>query len=334
MIDGMSDIWFPSKQVAGPHGFITDTIQNDFEDQAKLYPGEVNYLQLSPGAFLGRMLSVFLGDIKIHVEYCSQSVEKEIRLPSSEFAFVVVLDDSSPELAYGGVTTSKDWVYVLPPNGECLTFSPPDCTVLVVKIKRDVLLKNPVMLPEMAEWFGRLNKRGEFIHSQWLADRLRADGLSALEGATASSGPERGDTIGRAVELSFVSAFTMQWLARGFLATFRSTPALERFQLARRLITGDLEEFDGTTKSSIIDFGSKRSIELAFSEKVKMGPLAYSRLVRLHNARRKLLDKALADNSIGDIAADEGFWDWSRFSAYYHRQFGELPSETRNRLIA
>ncbi|WP_422041773.1 helix-turn-helix domain-containing protein [Roseibium sp.] len=60
-----------------------------------------------------------------------------------------------------------------------------------------------------------------------------------------------------------------------------------------------------------------------------MGPLSYARLVRLHNARQKLRDGKFDRESIGNIAAQEGFWEWSRFTSYYGKHFGELPSQTR-----
>ena len=89
----------------------------------------------------------------------------------------------------------------------------------------------------------------------------------------------------------------------------------------------------GRIKSGALrELGSQRSLEKAFSDFAFMGPLAYLRVARLHNARRKLLDPGRTDQSIGDIAAEEGFWDWSRFTSYYRRQFGELPSRTRERV--
>ncbi|MCB1452789.1 MAG: helix-turn-helix transcriptional regulator, partial [Rhizobiaceae bacterium] len=74
---------------------------------------------------------------------------------------------------------------------------------------------------------------------------------------------------------------------------------------------------------------SKRTVEQAFSSNVSVGPLTYSRILRLHQVRRKLMDPSMATLSIGDIAAEHGFWDWSRFSQHYRRQFGSLPSAAR-----
>lgn len=54
------------------------------------------------------------------------------------------------------------------------------------------------------------------------------------------------------------------------------------------------------------------------------------RAARLHGVRRELREVRLAGQqpSIGDVAARWGFWHWSRFTADYRRQFGELPSVT------
>ncbi|SMC72033.1 helix-turn-helix domain-containing protein [Rhizobium sp. RU36D] len=54
------------------------------------------------------------------------------------------------------------------------------------------------------------------------------------------------------------------------------------------------------------------------------------RAARLHGVRSELRDARLSGRqvSIGDVAARWGFWHWSRFTADYRRQFGELPSVT------
>lgn len=58
--------------------------------------------------------------------------------------------------------------------------------------------------------------------------------------------------------------------------------------------------------------------------------MAYLRSIRLNEARRRLLSPESADRSIGDIAAEFGFWHPSRFASYYRDQFGETPSRKRS----
>ncbi|MEH0069273.1 helix-turn-helix domain-containing protein [Pannonibacter sp. Pt2-lr] len=52
--------------------------------------------------------------------------------------------------------------------------------------------------------------------------------------------------------------------------------------------------------------------------------------VRLGKVREALVAarKEARRETIGDIAARQGFWHWSHFSRDYKAQFGELPSET------
>ena len=75
-----------------------------------------------------------------------------------------------------------------------------------------------------------------------------------------------------------------------------------------------------------------RSIQSTFAVQGTPNPSQYLRAVKLNRVRRDLLDGRRNGESIGDIAARHGFWNWSRFSQYYRRQFGELPSQTKARL--
>ncbi|MCB9288986.1 MAG: response regulator [Lewinellaceae bacterium] len=59
-----------------------------------------------------------------------------------------------------------------------------------------------------------------------------------------------------------------------------------------------------------------------------MSPSDYLRLYRLREARQLLLQ---TDEKVGDIAAKTGFRDPSYFTKAYTSEFGETPSETRNK---
>jgi AraC family ethanolamine operon transcriptional activator len=74
-----------------------------------------------------------------------------------------------------------------------------------------------------------------------------------------------------------------------------------------------------------------RTLRLITHEYVGIGPTQYLRLHRLNRARRAL---ALADPrlaSVGDIAAQYGFWESGRFAAVYRATFGEAPTDTLRR---
>jgi len=76
---------------------------------------------------------------------------------------------------------------------------------------------------------------------------------------------------------------------------------------------------------------SYRTLNYAFVERFGVAPKQYLQVVRLDGARKDL--RRLGSRSaIADIANHWGFWHMGQFAADYRRQFGELPSETRNRV--
>ncbi|RYH28478.1 MAG: AraC family transcriptional regulator, partial [Alcaligenaceae bacterium] len=56
-----------------------------------------------------------------------------------------------------------------------------------------------------------------------------------------------------------------------------------------------------------------------------VGPIAWLREIRLQAARDLL--EAGADRSVADVAWECGFGHAGRFSGYYQKRFGRLPSE-------
>ena len=64
-----------------------------------------------------------------------------------------------------------------------------------------------------------------------------------------------------------------------------------------------------------------------------LSPKSYMKVRRLTAVHESLLQ---SDNSerISDIANRWGFWHMGSFAADYRRQFGELPSMTRERVLA
>ena len=72
-------------------------------------------------------------------------------------------------------------------------------------------------------------------------------------------------------------------------------------------------------------------LERLFRTELQMTPTAYIRARRLAAVRSELLDGDPMQRRVCDVAMDYGFNHLGRFSAWYRRQFGELPSETLTR---
>lgn len=189
----------------------------------------------------------------------------------------------------------------------------------------------PDFLPEITDWLKGAREHGEFLKTKVFADRLREVGRVALEASQLPGNLKRRQAFGDNLLVSLVTGLMFEWLSKQTFSTYQKPRALELFQAARPALLEHEGDAEPLNSCQLERLGSRRSIEKAFGKLLNMGPAKYSRIVRLNNSRRKLRDKNYADASIGDIAAQEGFWDWSRFTSYYRKQFDELPSETRSR---
>lgn len=77
---------------------------------------------------------------------------------------------------------------------------------------------------------------------------------------------------------------------------------------------------------------SARGLYYAFERNLDCTPYAYFRACHLVRARLAILRDTERRHSIAWHASSHGFQHMSRFAAYYREHFGELPSETFQRL--
>jgi len=327
--------WFAPSEKFKTNTIIENLDFDDFLAHADFlaHTGQkFEYRQLGQGPYEGRLLYAPVGNVSIQIEYANQSLEKMVDVKSDSFTFVMSGEKTLLQGAVSANDGTSDWIQVFSPNAEHVAITPSDCTLTVVRIRSDILLGHSSLLPEVADWFASLGRQPVLIQSTWHANRLRSDLLVSIETLFSKSALNHRILLDDTLALSIVFVFNQLWILRRSFTSTEISPARERFLSTRKLLLETDEEFSRLSQSMTKHFGSRRLIEQAFSDQVKMGPLAYARIVRLHNARRKLRDADLKYQSIGDIAAEEGFWDWSRFATYYRRQFGELPSETRLKL--
>tara|TARA_R110002074_G_scaffold109131_6_gene235393 strand:- start:170 stop:1126 length:957 start_codon:yes stop_codon:yes gene_type:complete len=85
------------------------------------------------------------------------------------------------------------------------------------------------------------------------------------------------------------------------------------------------------TMSKLCEVGcvSQRTLQYSFESILCISPIQFLRISRLNRVRRML--RADDAQSVSDIAAFNGFYHHSQFSASYKQLFGECPSETLNR---
>lgn len=88
------------------------------------------------------------------------------------------------------------------------------------------------------------------------------------------------------------------------------------------------------TMATLCEVGcvSRRTLQYSFETILGISPMQFLRISRLNRVRRML--SAGGAKSVSDIAAFNGFYHHSQFSADYKQLFGECPSETLNRFSA
>ncbi|MBE1282578.1 MAG: helix-turn-helix domain-containing protein [Rhodobacteraceae bacterium] len=308
---------------------MLDQLYDNFDQQSEQLSGhDQSYTQLSPGAFRGRFLSAFLGpQIALHMEICNQAMEQEVGGSAGHFSLGVVLNDGPPFLLNGQTMGPGD-VLVLPPGGALHMVSPAGGAILAVSIDTSALLTHPGLAAPVADWLAGLHCAAGLLSAPSLAARLREDAASALESA---KGTElEAEVLGHALLSGIVSKLSLDWRPAIHAQTQFSPASFGRFNHFRSQINAAIPDLE---RPSQID-APRRSVEHAFARHLSVGPLTYLRILRLHSVKRRLLDPTKAHLTIGDIAAENGFWDWSRFSNQYRKHFGELPSVTRKRLTS
>lgn len=76
---------------------------------------------------------------------------------------------------------------------------------------------------------------------------------------------------------------------------------------------------------------SVRSVQEGFVRDLGRTPMTYLQEVRLEHTREELLAADHRETAVQDVARRWGFGHMGRFSAAYHRAFGEFPRETLRR---
>ena len=102
----------------------------------------------------------------------------------------------------------------------------------------------------------------------------------------------------------------------------RSSVALAMSHLGRDLSVSDLARQSGIPE---------RTLRTAFLNWYGVPPLDYLRVLRLNDARQRLLASTPDETTVTRVAFGLGFWDLGRFAGAYRRLYGERPSETLRR---
>lgn len=326
----LSNVCMPNYLLSANPGLIWDAHYNDFDEQAQRLVGhDQSYLQLTSGTFEGRFLSCTLGpDVAIHIEHCNQALEQQVSGHSTALSIGVAIQGRQNFLANGEALSCDDILFI-PPGSDLHLLSPLNGAILAITVQDSCLATHARLSEPLLAY---LNEAPEvrILRNPQLARRVREDAVQAIEGCNRSDCTQHEATrIGHALLMGLFAKLSIDFCALPGGDPGQIRQSYDRFMACRDTILKDWEQvhdLDALTDQTGI---KRRSLQQAFTSHVSAGPLTYHRIIRLHLVRRALLDVASHDQSIGDIAARFGFWNWSQFTQHYRSHFGEVPSQTR-----
>jgi len=308
------------------HGsWISDGRFYDIDAQAAQYHGyEQQYQQLSRGPFEGRCrLFTFADELIINLESANREIAASAATPQDRYG-ACFLADASPPCSLNATEFSQNHIVLTPERKSVEGRMAEGLSVYCMDVSNS-------LFPDDGH---NMKATGVLEHP---AGTRRLRELVQAGIATFSTLQTPADYP--AAVCSFKSSVAdLLWQIAALprmesISTRRYTTAraLSVFRRAREYIHHHLA--DGVSIATLCkDTGvSRRSLESVFQSVVSVSPASYVRALQLNRVRRDLLSQLHGDVSIGVIAARHGIWHWSRFSNYYRRMFGELPSETRLR---
>ena len=303
---------------------------DDFDAQSEQLDGyRQEYVKLSSGPFRGRLVSAFLGrGVSVHYETVNCAMYQRVGCPEGLIEIGVSL--GRPPVAVNGIELRCNDVVVARPGSQMELDVPPEGAEFLVLAVELPLLETLDCMDAGLELLDPHGRTTSVARAACLASAIKTGGKAMLQTCARALATWRPHDAGRALAAETVAALELD-TSLGTAHVKTSAKRSAAVLAAARDALSVMEEFDYATLSAATG-GSPRSIQLAFAERIHTTPLRYFRAIRLQRARKALLAGA-GDRSatIGDIAAAHGFWNWSRFTQLYRRQFGEAPSETRAR---
>jgi AraC family ethanolamine operon transcriptional activator len=233
---------------------------------------------------------------------------------------------------FGGDLTDSD-IALFRPGGDFESVSPPNFGCLAISID-ETLLEETFESLEFRR--GSCNAASEMALikvAPSILQRLRYSVTRVLD--------QLEENPGSLAQSELTDEFTFQ-LAIDLTLAIRSAetaprpPSTRARDLALRRAVAIIEDHADepiTVRQLCEDVGvGWTTLVHAFREHFGVTPKVYLRTIRLNGARRELLGGE-SGASIVDVANRWSFWHMGQFAGDYRRLFGELPSETKARIL-
>ena len=286
-----------------------------------------DYRQVEAGIMTSQISGRVFGRINVFREKVSHKIECFACSP--EHFFSIVISMTQDQLSINGHCVSKDILLLIPPKTDLEISAIGGSDAVTIQLSADTLSE-----------YLRVVCRGHSL--------VEESGISAFRMEENSIGQLRRmlNKVTRQTLQINTYAATESELST-MLSSLLVGPASKKIaddpygRLAKHRIMTRAKEFIAEHSNEQIKVTdlckhcgvSLSTLERSFRRGMDISPKEYILAVRLHNARRMLLDPEYQDLSIADIAMHCGFMHMGRFPQHYRNYFGSLPSDNRHSSI-
>lgn len=327
---GQPSMTFDSDHSGGGCIFKHVITRDSDEHAAALQAWDQTYNQLSPGAFMGALQQIWLGNIHVFRETTNRAVTQS-GLPTRDCFVIGVPLRMSDTALFGNQIVIPDSFFMFRATDGFSLRTPEFFDVIGIAIPE----------PDMAAALGsRLEGEMRILLSgapmvfmppkPALAEFRRC--LVSLFDPDCLQPPNRladatywrglsDSVVGHLVNL-LQTALRAPPPTPSFPGRCRVVEQAVAFALARGAEPVTVSELCAKTRVS------RRMLNYCFQDVLNTNPVHYLKAIRLNGVRRDLRQADPVPGVIRDVAGRWGFWHFSRFASEYRSLFGELPSDT------
>ena len=310
---------------------FTKRTTRDVDDHAAaLSAWSQRYEQISAGPFTGNTEELRVGPVQLFHEKANQAVFQSgvSRAGTQTIGLVQSVSDASWFCGHG---IEGDRIIAVSSDFEFDLIAGAGASIVGISI-------DTAHLRALADCIGGRDDEPSPRTGPFALDTSPAiqDGLKALVESALSMARQRPAQLQQPAAQRMLALSLTEAALDCVTSAYRQAPARSSVSARRRILARARDYMCEHADEPItvpdlcqVTGASRRTLQYAFEEVLRLSPVTYLRVMRLNRVRSELVSNH--EETVGDIAARWGFWHLSRFAADYRQHFGELPSATRSR---
>lgn len=284
----------------------------------------MDFLQLNAGSFSADLKQYISDNFQLGYAKFNRTVKQEGFSPKGVWTFAFVND---VKIYWRNYNVQPNSIIIYAPRSEINTVSDANFEVMTFSISDDFLFE--IANKEgMKNLYHSLESIDLMVSNDPQCIELRKAILEEIQNQLQKPNYKNAQ--------DFKESFTKKIL----VLLKNSTISLEKVSGQKRLkLLHDVEEYvlhhitEPITVSKIAAYFkvSERTLLYAFRNRFDMGPKAFIQNLKINHLHHRLHDNK-NKGSIASLARDSGFWHMGQLYKDYKKFFGELPSDTYNKI--